>query len=82
MNLDKFQEQVFFSTVRITIVGHATYLEVRKLYIHCSDNKLVEAVNKMTLDHGPTAISQSGRKKSDAKMTPNSVSKRIGHAVT
>ena len=63
------------------IVGHSTHLEVRKLYIHCHDNKLLEAVNKMTLDHGPTAISQSGQKKSDAKLTPNTVSKRIGHAV-
>lgn len=54
-------------TVVDAIVGHATHLEVRKLYIHCSDIKLLEAVDTMTFDHGPTAISQSGRKKSDAK---------------
>ena len=69
-------------TVVDAIVGHATHLEVRKLYIHCSDNKLLEAIDKMTFDHGPTAIGQSGQKKSDAKLTPNSISKRIGHAVT
>jgi hypothetical protein len=45
------------------------------------DNKLLDAVNKMTMDDGPTAISQSDRKKSDVKMTSNPVSKRIGHAV-
>jgi integrase len=81
-----FKTNLTYSDVQETvvdaIVGHATHLEVSKLYIHCSDTKLLEAVNKMTLDHGPTAISQSGRKKSDAKMTPNTVSKTIGHAGT
>ncbi|MHB8204979.1 MAG: tyrosine-type recombinase/integrase [Desulfomonilaceae bacterium] len=81
-----FKTNLTYSDVQETvvdaIVGHATHLEVRKLYIHCSDNKLLEAVNKMTFDHGNTAIGQSGRKKSDVKLTPNSVSKRIGHAAT
>ena len=39
-------------------------------------SSLLEAIDKMTFDHGPTALNQSSAEKSDAKMTPNVVSNR------
>jgi hypothetical protein len=70
------------ATVVDAIVGHATQLEVRKLYIHCPDNKLLEAVDNMTFDYGPTTVGYQHQKKSDVKMTSNHVVNKIGHAVT
>ncbi len=40
------------------VVGHATQLEVRKGYIHVSDNELLAAVDNMTFDHGSTVREQ------------------------
>lgn len=63
------------------IVGHATKLPVEDLYIHIADAKLLEAVDRMTFDHGQTQVSV-GDVKSDAKMTPKSAEEEKGHAVT
>ncbi len=39
-------------TIRNAIVGHATRLPVEDLYIHITDEKLLEAVDSMRFEHG------------------------------
>ncbi len=42
-------------TIRNAIVGHATRLPVEDLYIHITDEKLLEAVDSMRFDHRSAA---------------------------
>jgi hypothetical protein len=46
-------------TIRNAIVGHATRLPVEDLYIHITDEKLLEAVDSMRFDHR-TAVAPVG----------------------
>ncbi len=47
-------------TIRNAIVGHATRLPVEDLYIHITDEKLLEAVDAMQFDHrtGPVSVGE------------------------
>ena len=47
-------------TIRNAIVGHATRLPVEDLYIHITDEKLLEAVDSMRFDHGATPAQVGG----------------------
>ena len=47
-------------TIRNAIVGHATRLPVEDLYIHITDEKLLEAVDNMRFDHGTTPAQIGG----------------------
>lgn len=67
-------------TIRNAIVGHATRLPVEDLYIHITDEKLLEAVDTMRFDHGGTV--GNADEKSDVKMTSTSAEKEKGHAGT
>jgi integrase len=47
-------------TIRNAIVGHATRLPVEDLYIHITDEKLLEAVDSMRFDHGTGSAAIGG----------------------
>lgn len=65
-------------TIRNAIVGHATKLPVEDLYIHITDEKLLDAVNNMTFDHGQTAADFGGGEKRPVKIPSNSSEKKKG----
>lgn len=66
-------------TIRNAIVGHATRLPVEDLYIHVTDEKLLEAVDTMRFDHGMNvaAVPQS---ESHEKLTKKVGGKEKGQA--
>jgi integrase len=58
-------------TIRNAIVGHATKLPVEDLYIHITDQKLLEAVDNMTFDHGQTVADFTGVEESPVEIPSN-----------
>ncbi len=69
-------------TIRNAIVGHATRLPVEDLYIHITDEKLLEAVDSMRFDHRTSVAPRGGVLESHEKLTKKVGTKEKGQAAT